>query len=76
MSRWPAYGQSRPTKKLQGQKLLRKVKLTKGELDVEMTRLWSNPGFEVLAVPGTSRITWMQILHIFFFVFSTSVKVN
>ena len=41
-----------------------------------MTRLWSNPGFEVLAVPGTSRITWMQILHIFFFVFSTSVKVN
>ena len=41
-----------------------------------MTRLWSNPGFEVLAVPGTSRITSMQILHIFFFVFSTSVKVN
>ena len=30
-----------------------------------MTRLWSNPGFVVLAVPGTSRITWMQILHIF-----------
>ena len=32
-----------------------------------MTRLWSNPGFEVLAVPGTSRITSMQILHIFLF---------
>ena len=32
-----------------------------GEREVEMTRLWSKPGFEVLAVPGTSRITWIQI---------------
>ena len=35
----------------------RKGKLTKGELEVETTRLWSKPGLEVLAVPGTSMIT-------------------
>ena len=43
-----------------------------GEREVEMTRLWSKPGFEVLAVPGTSRITWIQIfLHL-----QASVEVN
>ena len=46
-----------PTKsKWKGQYHL-KVKLTKGDLEVETTRLWSKPGLEVLAVPGTSMIT-------------------